>query len=108
MGEATMRKELEKFVDKFLACYEKRYLEYDLQDAVKRNEQVHGIPGLLGSLDCTHVRWDMCPKAHHGSFRGRSGHPSIILEAIADADRKIVHWYWGARSECFELEHTYG
>ena len=95
MGATTIRKCLEKFCTEFVDLYEDKYLNFNLEEVVRLNETVHGIPGLMGSLDCTHVQWDQCPKGFAASFRGRSGHPSLILEAVADAERRFVHFYWG-------------
>ena len=95
MGETTLRYYLESFVDDFLALFYKKYLEPDLDDVVRENAKVHGVPGLLGSLDCTHFAWAMCPKAHQASFQGRSGSPSVTLECIADAHRRVIHFYYG-------------
>lgn len=95
MGEATLRFEFEKFVNKFIELYEDKYLKFDLRDVIKVNQEKHGIPGMLGSLDCTHINWAQCPRAHMGAYVGRSGHPTIILEAVADARRRIIHYHWG-------------
>ena len=45
-----------------------------------------GFPGILGSLDCMHWKWKNCPTAWAGQYAGRSGSPTIILEAVADYD----------------------
>ena len=95
MGEETARCCLVEFLDCFLEKYEEQYLKFDLLEVVKENERVHGVPGLLGSLDCTHVDWFQCPTGHRGSYQGRSGKPSIILEAVGDCHRRVVHFFWG-------------
>ncbi|DAZ99056.1 TPA: hypothetical protein N0F65_010942 [Lagenidium giganteum] len=54
------------------------------------------MPGLPGSLDCAHWRWRNCPTAWQGHYRGISGAPTVVLEAIATAGRWIWHalfWY---------------
>ncbi|KAK3188649.1 hypothetical protein Dsin_028210 [Dipteronia sinensis] len=47
----------------------------------------HGFSGMLGSLDCMHWKWKNCPTALAGQYAGRSGSPTIILEAVADYDQ---------------------
>ncbi|XP_052620997.1 uncharacterized protein LOC128126878 [Lactuca sativa] len=58
-------------VDWFSACvYEVFHEEYlrkptqrDIERLYSAHEERHGFPGMLGSLDCTHVVWEKCPTA---------------------------------------------
>ncbi|XP_042028659.1 uncharacterized protein LOC121775702 [Salvia splendens] len=50
---------------------------------------------MLGSLGCMHWKWQNCPTGWSSSRSGRSGNPTIILEAIADYDLWIWHAYFG-------------
>ena len=54
------------------------------------HEEIHGIAGMLGSLDCMHVFWKNCPVAWQGSQTGKAGKPTIVLEAFADHNL----WFW--------------
>ena len=55
------------------------------------HDACHGVAGMVGSLDCTHVGgWKNCPVAWQGSQTGKSGKPSIVLEAMADHSL----WFW--------------
>ena len=51
----------------------------------------HGVQGMVGSLDCMHVCWRLCPKAWHGAYQGSKGVPTIILEAVADYNLFLWH-----------------
>ena len=51
---------------------------------------VHGICGMIGSLDCMHVGWKNCPVVWQGLNMGKSGKPTIVLEALADH----TLWFW--------------
>mmetsp|Transcript_251 Transcript_251/g.370 ORF Transcript_251/g.370 Transcript_251/m.370 type:complete len:119 (+) Transcript_251:109-465(+) len=51
----------------------------------------HGVPGMVGSLDCMHVCWRLCPKAWHGAYQGAKKVPTIILEAVADYNLFLWH-----------------
>ncbi|XP_071740883.1 uncharacterized protein [Rutidosis leptorrhynchoides] len=49
-----------------------------------KHEELHGFPGMLGSIDCMHWAWEKCPNAWKGHFtRGDHGYPTIMLEAVA-------------------------
>nr|KAJ0201596.1 hypothetical protein LSAT_V11C600299180 [Lactuca sativa] len=91
-------------VDWFSACvYEVFHEEYlhkptqrDIERLYSAHEERHGFPGMLGSLDCTHVAWEKCPSAWRGQFtRGDIGEPTIILEAVASQDLWIWHAFFG-------------
>jgi hypothetical protein len=38
---------------------------------IKRHKDVHGIDGMLGSLDVMKIQWEKCPQAWKGQFGGR-------------------------------------
>ncbi|GJZ27884.1 ALP1-like protein isoform X1 [Tanacetum coccineum] len=44
----------------------------DIQKLYTAHNNIHGFPGMLGSIDCMHWEWRNCPKAWHGQF-GRVG-----------------------------------
>jgi hypothetical protein len=63
----------------------------DAQRVSSLHERIHGIVGMLGSLDCMHIPWKNCPKAWQGQFVcGKLGYPTIVLEALADYNL----WFW--------------
>lgn len=55
----------------------------------------HGVAGMVGSLDCMHVGWKNCPVAWQGTHKGKEGHPTIVLEAMADYNLFIWHASFG-------------
>jgi Plant transposon protein len=63
------------------------------QDLVAINQlhrRVHGVDGMVGSLDCMHTYWKNCPVAWQQSYKGKESGPTIVLEAIADYNL----WFW--------------
>jgi hypothetical protein len=48
------------------------------------HRDVHGVAGMIGSLDCSHSVWGNCPVAHHGQYQGKEGKPTLVVEAMAD------------------------
>ena len=76
--------------------YQREYLRLptknDLKSLSNLHKHHHGVDGMFGSLDCMHTFWKNCPKAWQGSFQGKEGKPSIVLEAIGDYNL----WFWHA------------
>ncbi|XP_062080970.1 uncharacterized protein LOC133785770 [Humulus lupulus] len=75
-----------------------RYLRSPNDDDVARLLHIgesRGFPGMLGSLDCMHWKWENCPTTWGGQYAGRSGSSTIILEVVADYDLWIWHAYFG-------------
>ncbi|GJV18876.1 retrovirus-related pol polyprotein from transposon TNT 1-94 [Tanacetum coccineum] len=68
----------------------------DIQKLYTAHNNIHGFPGMLGSIDCMHWEWRNCPKAWHGQFgRGDKKYPTILLEAVASYDLWIWHAFFG-------------
>ncbi|XP_071712182.1 uncharacterized protein [Rutidosis leptorrhynchoides] len=69
------------------------YLHMDGQRLTAKHAQIHGLPGMLGSIDCMHWRWRNCPARWKGHYtRDDHGYPSIMLEAVSSYDG----WFWHA------------
>ncbi|GKD48098.1 ALP1-like protein, partial [Tanacetum coccineum] len=60
----------------------------DIQKLYTAHNNIHGFPGMLGSIDCMHWEWRNCPKAWHGQFgRGDKKYPTILLEVVASYEK---------------------
>ena len=55
-----------------------------------------GFPGCIGSIDCMHWEWKNCPSGWKGMFQGKSGIPTVVLEAIADNRCRFWHFNFGS------------
>ncbi|KAJ9553913.1 hypothetical protein OSB04_017958 [Centaurea solstitialis] len=100
MSETTSRDCLENFCKGIIYLYMRQYLRKptasDIQRIYAMHEQVHGLPGMLGSIDCMHWAWKNCPVAWRGQFhRGDHAGPTVILEAVASYDEWIWHAFFG-------------
>lgn len=49
-----------------------------------------GIPGCLGSVDCVHVGWDMCPAGIRSDCGGKEGYPTLAFEVVVSHTRYII------------------
>jgi hypothetical protein len=69
------------------------------QGDAKRVEElhaiVHGVRGMIGSLDCSHIVWGNCPIAHHGQYQGKEGKPTVVVEAMVDYSLYAWHAVFG-------------
>jgi len=61
---------------------------------LKRNAQ-WGLPGCMGSLDCSHWEWANCPKAIAGMYQNRHGKRSVVMETVCDEDLCIWRLFVG-------------
>ena len=79
--------------------YTKEYLRlptpYDLKSIINLHKTVHGVDGMVGSLDCSHTYWRNCPKAWQGSYKCKEKMPSIVLEAVTDYNLFFWHISYG-------------
>nr|XP_043625537.1 protein ALP1-like [Erigeron canadensis] len=101
MAARTGRGSLDHFCDAIIKLYGREYLRRPTQHDVARifeaQEKHHYMPGMLGSVDCTHVEWLNCPRHLRGQYtRGDHGVPTIMLEITATQDTWIWHAYFGA------------
>lgn len=95
---AVATKNLMSFiVRRFSPLYLRQPTEDKLRAIMKRNAE-RGLPGCIGSIDCSHWRWTSCPKGFQGMCQSGAdkGNRSIVLEAACDEDLWIWHWYVGA------------
>ncbi|GJV51430.1 ALP1-like protein isoform X1 [Tanacetum coccineum] len=93
------------YVEKYLR---KPTLE-DVQHIYDLHERKHGLPGMLGSIDCMHWEWVKCPKALHGQFKRKDKkYPTIMLEAVADQQLWFWHAYFGVPGANNDLNVLYG
>jgi len=100
MSSRIARESLDLFCDYVIIMYKKRYLREptpnDIRHLYAHHAHMHGFPGLLGSLDYMHWRWNACPSAWHGAYtKGCYGYPTVVLQAMASQDMWFWHAYFG-------------
>jgi len=54
-------------VDEFTPDYLRPPTRSEIEGILARNAE-RGLPGCLGSLDCSHWEWASCPKARAGTY----------------------------------------
>lgn len=61
-----------------------------------------GLPGMIGSMDCTHLRWTQCPAKWTVMCKGKEAYPTLSFQAIVSHDRMIWHvsnWNFGRNND---------
>lgn len=101
MGESTARLCMSKLSRGIVECpeiaevYLRNPSKSDARRIAKMHKEVHGINGMMGSLDVTKIPWQNCPAAWKGQFVGKEGVPTLGLEAVADYNLWIWHSAFG-------------
>ncbi|XP_022014004.1 uncharacterized protein LOC110913486 [Helianthus annuus] len=88
--------------------YGARYLRTptwdDLQKIYEVHSTEHGLPVMIGSIDCMHWRWDNYPTAWRGQHtRGDQKGPTIILQAVVSQDLWVWSAYFGVVGSCNDI-----
>lgn len=106
MSDTVTRDALIRFVEGVISCFSQEYLRRPNEEDLRRLLHVgaeRGFPGMIGSIDCMHWEWKNCPTAWAGQYAGRSGKPTIILEAVASHDLWIWHAFFGTPGTCNDI-----
>jgi hypothetical protein len=86
-GDSAARLALKHFTA-VIARVQEKFLHFMSPSDAKQVEAVHlkqhGVRGIAGSLECSHVQWMNCPVAHHGQFKGKEKAPTVIIEVVAN------------------------
>ena len=81
------------------------------EELLKTNREFHeitGIPGVVGCIDCTHVKVNV-GEDRKGSFLNRKGYTSNNIQAVCDASYRFISVYafWpGCTHDSFILKHS--
>jgi hypothetical protein len=102
MGETTAREALKKLAWCIAnSCalrgqFFRSMTRTDARNASDLHKRKHGVEGMIGSLDCMHIGWKNCPVAWQGAYTsGKEGHPTLVLEAMADHNLFFWHASFG-------------
>ena len=83
-----------KFVDWFPKCYNKDWIVFPSDNVGVRHVEARyasrALPGCVGSIDCVHLGWDMCPAGFQADCLGKEGFPTLVFEVIVSYTRRIM------------------
>lgn len=74
----------------------------ELDVLLKRNAE-RGMPGCIGSLDCSQWEWKNCPKGQAGLYQNRKGRRAVVMETVCDEDLYIWHLFVGCPGSMNDL-----
>jgi hypothetical protein len=81
---------------KFSSQYMNRCPKPEELRRLHRINRGRGFPWLFASWDCKHFPWKLCPVGWQGQYHnGKEAGPSLLMEAIADADMFIWYHFFG-------------
>jgi hypothetical protein len=98
MGASTIIESLKLFTRAIFDTYGKQYLRRPTREDIDRlleHSKSRGFPGMIGSIDCMHWKWDKCPTGWAGQYTGHCRAPTVILEAVAGPDLWVWHNFFG-------------
>lgn len=86
------------FFHKFIKLFSKAYFnEYVYlprnQDELERWTMDYnrmGLPGVLGSTDCVHVKWERCPAALANNCTGKEGYPTLAWQCSVNHKMRFI------------------
>ncbi len=95
IGESTINTIFKTFCRKFVnLCYHQFVALPDDEDMKLISETYGklGLPGALGSMDCTHVQWLKCPIRYTSKCKGgKDKYPTLSFLMIVDHSRRIQY-----------------
>jgi Plant transposon protein len=101
MSAALASKCYEEFAIMMCQVHGEEYLqipdENDIINITQLHHELHGVWGMLGSLNCMHTLWKYCPNAWQQSYElgKESGGPTIVLRPLGDHHLQFWHAAFG-------------
>ena len=105
MSEAVAQKMFHRFCKRFTKLKYATYIYRPEGEELKRVLNTYallGLPGCVGSTDCTHIKWDRCPVSLFNLCKGKESYPSLSYSVTVDHNRRILGittGFWGAKND---------
>ena len=82
-------------MDEITEKYLRKLTKSDAKKVSELHNNQHGVPGMIGCLDCMHVPWEHCPNYLRGQHVGKEGVPTLVVEASCDYNLFFWHHDFG-------------
>ncbi len=87
MGESTINYIFHDFIRNFSSrCY-KEFVNFPSGEDLKHSMDIYerlGLPGCIGSIDGTKIRWDKCPEKMRNACIGKEKEPTLGFQCIVN------------------------
>ena len=64
------------------SIYMRQMTKKDVIRLEKRHNKKHGVPGMIDSINCTHVGWKNCPTGWKGRFKGKEKSLQLLWKLL--------------------------
>ena len=86
------------FFHKFIKLFSKAYFNEHVYLPRNQDERERwtmdyngmGLPGVLGSTDCVHVKWERCPVALANNCTGKEGYPTLAWQCSVNHKMRFI------------------
>ena len=82
-----------KFIVNFTGAFFDKYVNLPEGEELTRIMNAYkmmGFNGAFGSVDCTHVYWNKCPKGWANYCSGKEKRPTLAFLAVVDHDKRVL------------------
>jgi hypothetical protein len=94
IGESTVLSIFKTFIAEFSNTFLATYVHMPTGDDLLKTMECYrilGMPGAVGSVDCTHVRLARCPDPLHWLCKGKESYPSLSFLVVTDHFRRVLY-----------------
>ncbi len=93
ISQGTIRLSFHHFCKSMCLHEKKEWVHFSEGDELERDMNVYkamGLPGCIGSTDCTHVPWGRTPCALKNLCKGKEQFPSLVFSVVVNHHRRIM------------------
>ena len=93
MGESTVNSIFKRFIAGMCTHIYPAFVKIptgELLEKILKEYADIGLPGCCGSMDCTHVKWNQCPKNERHNAKGKEGYPTLAFQVVVDHSKRVL------------------
>ena len=107
LGESTVHNIFKTFVTNMAARVYPKLVKLakgnQLQRVLSEFAKI-GLPGCVGSMDCTRVKWTMCPARMRWLHTGKEGFPTAVFLVIVDHNKRVQYVSCAYKGSCNDVQ----